>query len=186
VPDTHSTNEVAGRRSAILDAQPSNGKRQDRPDRNQNSRQSSPLPRGHEGRLRYLATRHVARGFIPGERRDSAPQGTSSALGLQNEIPIAPGHTGSMRGRPEGRMGLPFSEITIGSHRAARTSEALPQDCQRSWTPRDLKIYCGRHTFGTVATVGTKNPYVVMKGIGHEDLDTTKCACTTIVLNSRR
>jgi len=23
--------------------------------------------------------------------------------------------------------------------------------------------------------VRTKNPYVVMKGIGHEDLDTTKC-----------
>lgn len=39
--------------------------------------------------------------------------------------------------------------------------------------PGDLKIYCGRHTFGTVVMEKTKNPYVVMEGMGHEDLDTT-------------
>jgi len=39
--------------------------------------------------------------------------------------------------------------------------------------PRELKLYCSRHTFGTVTMDATKNPYVVMKGMGHEDLDTT-------------
>jgi len=39
--------------------------------------------------------------------------------------------------------------------------------------PSDLKIYCGRHTFGTVVMERTKNPYVVMEGMGHEDLGTT-------------
>lgn len=39
--------------------------------------------------------------------------------------------------------------------------------------PRDLKLYCSRHTFGTVAMDETKNPYAVMQAMGHEDLDTT-------------
>jgi integrase len=43
--------------------------------------------------------------------------------------------------------------------------------------PGDLKIYCGRHTFGTVTMEKTKNPYVVMNGMGHEDLETTMEYC---------
>ena len=39
--------------------------------------------------------------------------------------------------------------------------------------PRDLKLYCSRHTFGTVAMDETKNPYAVMQAMGHEDLETT-------------
>ena len=39
--------------------------------------------------------------------------------------------------------------------------------------PEDLKLYCSRHTFGTVAMDETKNPYAVMQAMGHEDLDTT-------------
>jgi integrase len=31
----------------------------------------------------------------------------------------------------------------------------------------------GRHTFGTVVMERTKNPYIVMEGMGDEDLDTT-------------
>jgi integrase len=39
--------------------------------------------------------------------------------------------------------------------------------------PRKLKLYCSRHTFGTVVMDATKNPYVIMQGMGHEELDTT-------------
>jgi len=39
--------------------------------------------------------------------------------------------------------------------------------------PRELKLYCSRHTFGTVTMDETKNPYAVMQAMGHEDLDTT-------------
>jgi site-specific recombinase XerD len=38
---------------------------------------------------------------------------------------------------------------------------------------RELKLYCSRHTFATVVIDATKNPYVVMQGMGHEELDTT-------------
>lgn len=39
--------------------------------------------------------------------------------------------------------------------------------------PRELKLYCSRHTFGTVTMDETRNPYAVMQAMGHEDLDTT-------------
>jgi integrase len=37
----------------------------------------------------------------------------------------------------------------------------------------DLKIYCARHTFGTVAMAETKNPGLVKDVMGHESLQTT-------------
>jgi integrase len=39
--------------------------------------------------------------------------------------------------------------------------------------PEDLKLYCSRHTFGTVVMDETRNPYAVKEAMGHEDLDTT-------------
>jgi integrase len=39
--------------------------------------------------------------------------------------------------------------------------------------PDQLKLYCARHTFGTVAMDQLKNPYVVKEVMGHESLDTT-------------
>jgi integrase len=37
----------------------------------------------------------------------------------------------------------------------------------------DLKLYCARHTFGTVAMAETKDPALVRDTMGHEDLKTT-------------
>jgi integrase len=37
----------------------------------------------------------------------------------------------------------------------------------------DLKLYCARHTFGTVAMAETKDPALVRDAMGHEDLKTT-------------
>ena len=36
-----------------------------------------------------------------------------------------------------------------------------------------LKLYCARHTFGTVAMAETRNPGLVKEVMGHESLDTT-------------
>ncbi|HET9366049.1 MAG TPA: tyrosine-type recombinase/integrase [Candidatus Angelobacter sp.] len=37
----------------------------------------------------------------------------------------------------------------------------------------DLKLYCARHTFGTVVMAESKNPSLVRDTMGHEDLKTT-------------
>ena len=39
--------------------------------------------------------------------------------------------------------------------------------------PDALKLYCARHTFGTVAMAETRNPGLVREVMGHESLDTT-------------
>ena len=39
--------------------------------------------------------------------------------------------------------------------------------------PDALKLYCARHTFGTVAMAETKNPGLVKEVMGHESLSTT-------------
>src|SRR5690348_3841357 len=39
--------------------------------------------------------------------------------------------------------------------------------------PDSLKLYCARHTFGTVAMAETRNPGLVKDVMGHESLNTT-------------
>jgi site-specific recombinase XerD len=39
--------------------------------------------------------------------------------------------------------------------------------------PDALKLYCARHTFGTVAMAETKNPGLVKEVMGYESLTTT-------------
>ena len=41
--------------------------------------------------------------------------------------------------------------------------------------PDALKLYCARHTFGTVAMAKTRNPGLVKEVMGHESLNTTLC-----------
>lgn len=40
--------------------------------------------------------------------------------------------------------------------------------------PRELKIYCSRHTWGTSMMDETKNPFAVMQGLGHARLESTQ------------
>ena len=39
--------------------------------------------------------------------------------------------------------------------------------------PDELKLYCARHTFGTVAMAETRDPGLVREVMGHESLSTT-------------
>ena len=40
--------------------------------------------------------------------------------------------------------------------------------------PADVKLYCARHQFATDAMTATKNPFLVMKLLGHTELRTTE------------
>ena len=42
--------------------------------------------------------------------------------------------------------------------------------CRKLGIPDELKIYCGRHTFGTTTMTETGDPALVMKTMGHADL----------------
>jgi integrase len=44
---------------------------------------------------------------------------------------------------------------------------------RRLGIPESLKLYCARHTFGTVAMAETRNPGLVKDVMGHESLATT-------------
>ena len=46
--------------------------------------------------------------------------------------------------------------------------------CAAAGVSPDLKLYCARHTFATDAMSATKNPFLVMKALGHTELSTTE------------
>lgn len=45
--------------------------------------------------------------------------------------------------------------------------------CRDLGLPDELKIYCGRHTYGTDVMEDTGNPFLVRDTMGHADLETT-------------
>ena len=62
---------------------------------------------------------------------------------------------------PSGHIGLSGLE-----HRFRKLARALEM-------PETLKLYCARHTFGTVAMAETRDPGLVREVMGHESLTTT-------------
>ena len=64
------------------------------------------------------------------------------------------------------RGGMPINSASLTA--AWRTA------CKKSGVSPDIKLYCARHTFGTDAMKATKNPFLVMKAMGHTDLKTTE------------
>lgn len=69
------------------------------------------------------------------------------------------------------------------SHKCSREGEPItPRSLTAAWRklcveaglPSDLKLYCARHTFATDAMTATKNPFLVMKALGHTELSTTQ------------
>jgi len=51
---------------------------------------------------------------------------------------------------------------------------AWRRTCNKAGVSNDLNLYCARHTFGTDAMEATKNPFQVMRMLGHADLSTTR------------
>jgi integrase len=62
-----------------------------------------------------------------------------------------------------------------GKHiRRHALTQAWRNACEKAGVGSDLKLYCGRHTFGSDAMDATKNPFLVMKLLGHTELGTTR------------
>lgn len=63
-------------------------------------------------------------------------------------------------------LGYPIKSKALG--------RAWTLACAAAGVSSDLKFYCGRHTFATDAMTMTKNPFLVMKALGHTELSTTE------------
>jgi integrase len=70
-------------------------------------------------------------------------------------------------------VGVPFEEVPFRPHRAERDRRVFRKIARELGIPDALKLYCARHTFGTVAMAETRNPGLVKEVMGHESLDTT-------------
>jgi integrase len=79
--------------------------------------------------------------------------------------------------RPRHRALLKFGQNSdkIDARRLAELLRLLVEEAAEPRPPRGdaLKLYCARHTFGSVAVSETRNPGLVKEVLGHESLDTT-------------
>ena len=66
-----------------------------------------------------------------------------------------------------------FRETPISADEMAQGEHAFRSVARKLEIPDALKLYCARHTFGTVAMAETKNPGLVKEVMGHESLTTT-------------
>ena len=75
-------------------------------------------------------------------------------------------------GQTEGWV-FPSKKSTSGHIGLSGIENAFRKLARKLGTPDALKLYCARHTFGTVAMAETRNPGLVKEVMGHESLDTT-------------
>jgi integrase len=75
-------------------------------------------------------------------------------------------------GQKEGWV-FPSKKSTSGYIGLSGIEHAFRKLARKLGIPDALKLYCARHTFGTVAMAETRNPGLVKDVMGHESLDTT-------------
>ena len=75
-------------------------------------------------------------------------------------------------GQTEGWV-FPSKKSTSGHIGLSGIEHAFRKLARKLGIPDALKLYCARHTFGTVAMAETRNPGLVKEVMGHESLDTT-------------
>jgi integrase len=68
---------------------------------------------------------------------------------------------------------FPSKKSRTGHIGLSGLEHAFRNAARRLEIPDALKLYCARHTFGTVAMAETKNPGLVKEVMGHESLTTT-------------
>jgi integrase len=71
------------------------------------------------------------------------------------------------------RLGLPSKKSRSGHIGLSGLEHMFRSVARKLEIPDALKLYCARHTFGTVAMAETKNPGLVKEVMGHESLTTT-------------
>ena len=72
---------------------------------------------------------------------------------------------------------LRLQEPTSGHIGLSGIEHAFRKLARKLGIPDALKLYCARHTFGTVAMAETRNPGLVKEVMGHESLETTMGYC---------
>jgi integrase len=75
-------------------------------------------------------------------------------------------------GQREGWV-FPSKKSTSGYIGLSGIEHTFRELARKLGIPDALKLYCARHTFGTVAMAETRNPGLVKEVMGHESLDTT-------------
>jgi integrase len=75
-------------------------------------------------------------------------------------------------GQTEGWV-FPSKKSTSGHIGLSGIEHAFRKLARKLGIPDALKLYCARHTFGTVAMAETRNPGLVKEVMGHESLHTT-------------
>lgn len=75
-------------------------------------------------------------------------------------------------GQREGWV-FPSKKSTSGHIGLSGIEHTFRKLARKLGIPDALKLYCARHTFGTVAMAETRNPGLVKEVMGHESLDTT-------------
>ena len=68
---------------------------------------------------------------------------------------------------------FPSKKSRLGYIGLSGLEQAFRNVARRLEIPDALKLYCARHTFGTVAMAETRNPGPVKEVMGHESLTTT-------------
>jgi integrase len=75
-------------------------------------------------------------------------------------------------GQREGWV-FPSKKSTSGHIGLSGIENMFRKVARKLGIPDALKLYCARHTFGTVAMAETRNPGLVKEVMGHESLETT-------------
>jgi len=74
--------------------------------------------------------------------------------------------------RKEGWI-FPSTKSASGHIELSGIEHMFRKTARKLGIPHALRLYCARHTFGTVAMAETRNPGLVKEVMGHENLPTT-------------
>lgn len=101
------------------------------------------------------------------------PKGKSERA--RRVVPLSERVTEALRARNPQLQGWVFaSDKSRSGHVELRKLQIrFRKICRKLGIPDELKIYCGRHTFGTTTMNKTGDPALVMKTMGHADLRST-------------
>lgn len=103
------------------------------------------------------------------------PQGKTRKA--RRAVPLSERVIGVLKGRREEDQNegwvFPSKKSRSGHIELSGLEHMFRKVARRLGIPESLKLYCARHTFGTVAMAETRNPGLVKDVMGHESLSTT-------------
>lgn len=104
-------------------------------------------------------------------------------------VPLSDRAIDLLRARCENRQNgfvFPSAKSPTGHIELSGLQHAFRKIARNLGIPDALKLYCSRHTYGTVTMAETRNPALVQETMGHEDLDTTMGYVHQDVMEAKR